>query len=270
MAKINKEQQDLAWGCLPKEFKEEVKKIYGNSIWITDWDQGYKDAMENFFGIHNLTSDAEGEDDEMLYVSRKRVQDIYAQCKTVQMDDSPNLPAETIDAASTKMALLSSLFGSKCLPDEVADEDNFATKEPKYYVGQRMYIKYINKIGTIDVVQGYNEEEDGIYYHLKVEPKGGATVREENLQPYEEPKPAEPTDNPIPPNSGELKSQEADNHFDNIHKDGFSKERRLNIATQMVSAYIHCEGMTDPSLIATIAFQLADALIAESEKGDSK
>lgn len=54
--------------------------------------------MYELFGC-NLTSDAEGEDD-MLYVSRKRVQGIYAQCEKVQMDDNPNLPAEAVDAAS--------------------------------------------------------------------------------------------------------------------------------------------------------------------------
>lgn len=62
------------------------------------------------------------------------------------------------------------------------------------------------------------------------------------------------------------KNFNCDKQFDTILKDSFSKERRLNIATRMASAYISSEGMTDPSLIATIAFQLADALLAECEK----
>ena len=49
-----------------------------------------------------------------------------------------------------------------------------------------MYIKYLNMIGTIDIVMGHNEEEDGIFYHLKVEPKGVATAREEWLIPHKE------------------------------------------------------------------------------------
>lgn len=52
---MNKELIDRVWKILPAEFKEAMKKIYGNSVWVTDWDQGYKDAMENLFGIHNLT-----------------------------------------------------------------------------------------------------------------------------------------------------------------------------------------------------------------------
>lgn len=74
---MNRELIDRAWACLPREFREEVKKIYNSSIWVTDYDQGYKDAMEKFFG-HNLTSDAEGE--EMLTVPRKRVMEIYNHC----------------------------------------------------------------------------------------------------------------------------------------------------------------------------------------------
>lgn len=66
------------------------------------------------------------------------------------------------------------------------EEEEFETPIPKYKVGDRMYIKYLNMIGTIDIVMGYNEEEDGIFYHLKVEPKGVATAREEYLTPYTE------------------------------------------------------------------------------------
>ncbi len=66
-------------------------------------------------------------------------------------------------------------------------EDEAKEPKPKYKAGDRMFIKYINKIGVIDIVEGYNEEEDGIYYHLKVEPKGVASAREENLTPYTEP-----------------------------------------------------------------------------------
>lgn len=183
---MTKELQDLAWSVLPKEFKEEVKKEYAKYVAIDVDDNPNLPAyavesatsrralLEMLFGEHNLTSDVEGED-EMLCVSRNEVRAIYNKIDSVWLRQG-----------------LEHLFGSKCLPDETAYEDNFASKEPKFHVGQRMLIKYLNKIGTIDIVQGYDEKEDGIYYHLKVEPKGEATVREENLQPYEEPKPTEP------------------------------------------------------------------------------
>ena len=75
-----------------------------------------------------------------------------------------------------------------------------------------------------------------------------------------------------------------DNHFDNILKDGFSKERRLNIAKDFASvllsrlnydpftAQINCccsdGAAVNPYInIARIALSVADALIAESEKG---
>ena len=66
------------------------------------------------------------------------------------------------------------------------EEEEFETPIPKYKVGDQMYIKYLNMVGTIDIVMGYNEEEDGIFYHLKIEPKGVATAREEYLTPYTE------------------------------------------------------------------------------------
>lgn len=73
---MNKELQDLAWRSLPKEFKEEVKFEYlrvATKVIKSNYDLGFMNAHEGMYGIHNLTSDAEGED-EMLYVSRKKVQ----------------------------------------------------------------------------------------------------------------------------------------------------------------------------------------------------
>lgn len=127
---MTKEIQDLAWSVFPKEFKKEVNKLYFyySRMAKDQYDCGIMDCIETIFGKHNLTSDVEEE--EMLTVSRKRVQNIYAQCEKIEMDDSPNLPAETVDAASTKMALLTSLFGSKCLPDEEPKP-----AEPKFKVG---------------------------------------------------------------------------------------------------------------------------------------
>lgn len=80
--------------------------------------------------------------------------------------------------------------------------------------------------------------------------------------------------NPIPSNSGELKSQSSDN------------ERRLNIAKDLAAvllgrlnydpftAQINCccsngEVVNPYSNIAGIALSVADALIAEYEKGDA-
>lgn len=107
---IDKETQRIAWSCLPKEFKEEVKRLY--HIANKDMDElkvAYK--LEYLFGIHNLTSDAEGE--EMLYVSRKRVQDMYAANERIKVDFPDK---ETGEASDHINHVLRHLFGSKCLP----------------------------------------------------------------------------------------------------------------------------------------------------------
>lgn len=62
---MNKELIDRVWNCLPREFREEVKKEYlvhheGGDM---KYSYGYSDALTDFFGHNNLTSDAEGEDD---------------------------------------------------------------------------------------------------------------------------------------------------------------------------------------------------------------
>ena len=73
---MTKELKDLAWACLPREFKEEVKKEYARYVKIEADDNPNLPAyavkssisrralLEKLFGEHNLTSDAEGE--EML------------------------------------------------------------------------------------------------------------------------------------------------------------------------------------------------------------
>lgn len=107
---MNKELQDLAWSCLPKKFKEEVKLLY--RIADSDIDRMIAVIMlENVFGLDNLTSNAKGEDDEMLYVSRKEVQKHYQSMK--------NQPSIKGNYQSGYQTAIYHLFGSKCLPDEV-------------------------------------------------------------------------------------------------------------------------------------------------------
>lgn len=52
---MDKELIDIAWRCLPRDFREEVKKE-----WKKTDNNTAKWAIEYFFSIHNLTSDAEG------------------------------------------------------------------------------------------------------------------------------------------------------------------------------------------------------------------
>lgn len=140
---MNKEIQDLAWSVLPKEFKEEVKKIYaallanikmyrGNNpeqVGTTDpilWERtlGIKNTLCRLFGEHNLTSDAEGE--EMLTVSRKQVLEIYQYNEDILSLDP------THSGAILLKGTFQELFGSKCLPETVDTlADNVDSLEQK-------------------------------------------------------------------------------------------------------------------------------------------
>lgn len=86
---MNKELQDKAWSVLPKEFKEEVKKLYREFAFTRE---GY---YVELFGRHNLTSDAEGE--EMLTVSRKDVVELYQEVqKTISSCKGTALAMQSI------------------------------------------------------------------------------------------------------------------------------------------------------------------------------
>ena len=128
---MTKELQDHAWSILPKEFKEEVKKEYKLcsenyrivSAVTEKWElRGFYRELEDLFGRHNLTSDAEGE--EMLCVKASTVREMYALNEDILYSDS------THKGAILLKKKLTDLFGSKCLPDEL-NEDNLAKSEPK-------------------------------------------------------------------------------------------------------------------------------------------
>lgn len=123
---MNKELQDLVWSILPKEFKEEVKYEYrrvATKASKEEYDLGFMHAHEGMFGIHNLPSDTEGE--EMLTVSRKRLQEEFETAKKI---GSSKMSSKMLaGAADMACKTLDNIFGSKCLSDD-GDE---VTKEPK-------------------------------------------------------------------------------------------------------------------------------------------
>lgn len=113
---MNKELQDKAWSVLPKEFKEEVKKLYREYTFTRE---GY---YVELFGLHNLTSDAEGE--EMLTVSSNSVR--------VYKENIDRYRPKAVSAYDKGFwigqdAALQDLFGSKCLRNEPASEPKFET-----------------------------------------------------------------------------------------------------------------------------------------------
>lgn len=105
---MNKELQDHVWSILPKEFKDEVNEIYLNAVAHHPCGYNHKtDLLKYLFGHHNLTSDAEGEE-ELLTVQRSKVMKEHAEARS-KMDNA---------WWQGYMIALQELFGSKCLPDE--------------------------------------------------------------------------------------------------------------------------------------------------------
>lgn len=246
---MNEELIDSAWRVLPNEFKEEVKKRYKGCLFTANrYAKVEADLLEEFFGTHNLTSDAEGEEDEMLYVSRKKLQYFYEKLRKVGENHAA--------------FALQSLFGSKCLPDETCNAassdvtSNVASPDPKpsvskFKVGDK--VRYKEFVGTVYQI----EETDYVIRNLA----GGDLIgwlKESDLAPYTEPK----------------KDHIVQDHemVDTIIKDGFLGERRLNIAAQMMQGLIcaplilGCNPNPPAEQLAKTAFRLADAFIAEAEK----
>ena len=139
---MNKELQDHVWKhCLPKEFKEEVKYEYNRVATKArkdEYDLGFMHAHEGMFGIHNLTSDAEGDDDEMLCVSRKDMQFYYQYYKTKRESESS---AEQKAYYKGRTKVLLDLFGSKCLPEE----EPLFSNQPENYNNENPIVASENK-----------------------------------------------------------------------------------------------------------------------------
>ena len=133
--KMNTELQNKVWSILPDEFKEEVKDCYKTvkAQYRENFHLELEAALireriimlEYFFGILNLTSDEEGED-EMLCVSRKQVQEIYKTSKDIVRNEEYGTKLYSMHIQV--LCVLEFLFGSKCLPDETKQETKQETK----------------------------------------------------------------------------------------------------------------------------------------------
>lgn len=169
------------------------------------------------------------------------------------------------------------LFGSKCLPDEV-DSLEPKSAEPKFKVGDKVKDISSPHDNGVYIVDDIKKSSDGFIYHIQGL-IGISNVNESDLEPYTEPDTSHET--PVCENHSDNTSQKEvyvssnrnlsqelanyDKQFDTILKDGFSKERRLNIAAMMAQAILTRVDDT-PQVIADAAFRHADALIAESER----
>jgi len=257
---MNKELQNKAWNCFPKEFKKEVKRMYKTCAEAESIGQFIK-----LFGYDNLTSDAEGVD-EMLCVSRKQIDALQGEIFKAIMDahdadDWQDAAHYILDVMPRSFA---ALFGSMCLPDEEPKP-----AEPKFEKGDIVRYRYDRKIYIVECKTGQ--------YHYTLRQADGDIMMhdalESDLEPYTELK-----ENQNPSNSTELKPQDVDKQFDNILKDSFAKERRLNIATTIIEHIIKSEYYSlsekyredNIKEMVKVSLQITDAIMAECEKGGVK
>lgn len=162
----SKEPQNLAWACLPKEARNQIRDIVKTS------GMGIHGMFDLVFG-GNVTSDVEPE--EMLMISRKRVQDYYSSYSKESANIKNNEPY--LQFCEGRLNAITNLFGDKCLPDK-------EESKPKCDIGQKVKIKGTKQIGTIK--EPYSNDND---YRVYFEDGDGGWDEEysaEDLEPYTE------------------------------------------------------------------------------------
>lgn len=126
---MDKELIDRVWRVLPAEFREEVKYEWQH----TDCGTHVERVLQDLFGYDNLTSDAEGEV-ELLHVTRQKVMGLYANAKKLHDIYTSatcinTKESQQIDICKGVMSILDTLFGSKCLPDNVESLEHSLNQE---------------------------------------------------------------------------------------------------------------------------------------------
>lgn len=116
----SKEPQNLAWACLPKEARDQIRDIVKTS------GMGIHGMFDLVFG-GNVTSDVEPE--EMLMVSKKRV--LTELCRAVNLQNDKE--EDWIRAGEEIEFTLMQLFGDKCLPDK-------EQPKPKFNLGDKVEV----------------------------------------------------------------------------------------------------------------------------------
>lgn len=178
---MTKEEQNIIWVCLSKEMKDRIKSEYRKISVLHKKEQyelGILHTFENTFGYHNLISETDHEQDEMLMVRRKEVQIIY---KDKMHEKGHHAVSQSKkDMATGWISAMKFFFSkAKCLPDKFDKEVNFPTKnnttdssnfetigkdehehrlqtlikvddKPKFEIGDKVKFKYPNDDGSID------------------------------------------------------------------------------------------------------------------------
>lgn len=244
------------------------------NVFCDAFDRAYALGKQEIKQEIKQEKDAEGE--EMLCVKAKTVREMYAANDRLIADHAGD---EIEHDSATINDMLRNLFGSKCLPDNVDSLDsNVDSLEPKPAVPKLRRGSFAYHDNVKVRITKIKANGDVIAYT-----KDGYRLigRECDFEPYtESAEEASPNVNISDIDIDELVAKgcvpDPAKQFDNILKDSFSKERRLTIAAQMMQGLI-CAPLIpgiDPNppaeYLAQTAFRLADALIAEAEKGGDK
>lgn len=173
---MKKEQQDLAWACLPNDARNQIiSSHFCKRDSNTEYNKGYVDAILQIYGINNLTSDTEPE--EMLMVDRKKIQELYARFDKYQKEATMELDKDFYKGEQNALVLL---FGDKCLSDK-------EQPKPKLSKGER--VKIINvanpmlkdEIGIIKALPTKDESR----YEVGID-DGWTLLESKYLEPYTE------------------------------------------------------------------------------------
>lgn len=254
---MNKEQQDYVWSTLPKEFKEEVKKEYRkcfNDSWYeSSYLRGRLRMLRELFGGHNLISDADenGVDipklDKMLNEAfeKETADSLNERVDSMEepKSDSPKLSMKPIKskvsvylATAEEDEEFRSLLhknGFKWSSGGSLKDYSCWSERYKY---QNTHCLYPNKVATY----WGTETPTLTFSEFKKEYFGENVNHRQNIA-------------------------NCDKQFDNILKDSFRSERRLNIATQILSGIVASPKPCEHAVKR--ALELADALLAKCEKG---
>lgn len=168
---MTKEQQNLAWQCLPKEVRKKIKSIY--TAHTKRQNIASQDTLlDKMFGRLNLTSNEEPK--ELLFVERSKVMRKYKFANICEKDHPDKKYWEGAENTLIK------LFGDKCLPDK----ETSVKVEPKFKVGDK--VRHTGQNHEIGEIVAYWPDEKFCYsvrfgkeYH---------NMAEHQLEPYTEPK----------------------------------------------------------------------------------
>lgn len=255
-------------------------KILGGYEEVITKKDAFNYAFSKAYALGKQEKDADGE--EILTVPRKKVQEMYADIIKDIRDyngENPEMIGTTDpilrERAEGMKSQLHRLFGSKCPPDNVdTSTPNVDTSAPnvdslsqktsencdneKHISNNPAKPKF--KFEDLVIYDGVVHKIVGVLPTSQYRLSGCEyAVFESWLEPYIKP--------------AEYKAvKPVEEHFDNILRDSFSKERRLNIATTIAAAlavdyYHESYGESNKwQRLAKLSMTIADALIAEAEK----